>query len=104
MTANKRFILKPYDGLHCEVYDKDVEIAEVHRDDAKGLVGLLNELHEENQGYKRIISILKSLLLEKVEELKDDYERSVKAGMPTGAIIGELDSFEEICRIMEWIE
>lgn len=57
----------------------------------------MNELHEEN--YK-----IKSLLLKKVEELNDAYNKSAKTGMPTGGIIGELDSFEEICRIMEWIE
>ena len=34
---NKRFSLKAYDGLHCNIYDGEVDIAEVHRDDAKGL-------------------------------------------------------------------
>lgn len=58
---------------------------------------LLNELHEENHK-------IKSILLKKVEELNDAYNKSAKAGMPTGGIIGELDSFEEICKIMEWIE
>ena len=58
---------------------------------------LLNELHEENNK-------IKSILLKKVDELNDAYNKSAKAGMPTGGIIGELDSFEEICRIMEWIE
>ena len=47
---------------------------------------------------------IKSILLKKVDELNDAYNKSAKAGMPTGGIIGELDSFEEICRIMEWIE
>ena len=59
--------------------------------------GLLNELAEENHK-------IKSILLKKVEELNDAYNESAKAGMPTGGIIGELDSFEEICKIMEWIE
>lgn len=57
----------------------------------------LNELVEENNK-------IKSILLKKVEELNDAYNKSAKAGMPTGGIIGELDSFEEICKIMEWIE
>ena len=57
----------------------------------------LNELHEENHK-------IKSILLKKVEELNEAYNKSAKAGMPTGGIIGELDSFEEICKIMEWIE
>ena len=65
--------------------------------DGYGLCNLLNELHEENDK-------IKSILLKKVDELNDAYNKSAKAGMPTGGIIGELDSFEEICRIMEWIE
>ena len=56
MTA-KRFTLKTYDGITCDVFDKDTEIANVHRDDAKELVSLLNALHEENL------------------RLKDQYER-----------------------------
>ena len=63
----------------------------------ESFVERLNKLHEEH--YK-----IKSLLLKKVEELNDAYDKSARAGMPTGGIIGELDSFEEICRIMEWIE
>ena len=61
------------------------------------VVDLLNELHEENHK-------IKSLLLKKVEELNDAYDKSARAGMPTGGIIGELDSFEELCRVMGWIE
>lgn len=61
------------------------------------ICGLLNELHEENHK-------IKSLLLKKVEELNNAYNESARAGMPTGGVIGELDSFEEICRIMGWIE
>ena len=57
----------------------------------------INKLGEEN--YK-----IKSILLKKVEELNDAYNKSAKAGMPTGGIIGELDSFEEVCKIMEWIK
>lgn len=58
---------------------------------------LLNKLHEENHK-------IKSILLKRVDELNDAYNKSARAGMPTGAIIGELDSFEKICRIMGWIE
>ena len=50
--TEKRFTLKPYDGIRCDVLDGEIEIAEVHRDDAKGLVDLLNELHEENEQLK----------------------------------------------------
>ena len=56
-----------------------------------------NALHEENMK-------IKSFLLQKIDELNNDYERGARAGMPTGAIISELDSFEGICRIMGWIE
>ena len=67
------------------------------KDGFQDLCDMLNELNDEN--YK-----IKSLLLKKVEELHDTYDKCARAGMPTGGIIGELDSFEEICRIMGWIE
>ena len=57
----------------------------------------LNGLYEENHK-------IKSILLKRVEELNDAYNKSAKAGMPTGGIIGELDSFEEICEAMGWLE
>ena len=56
-----------------------------------------NTLHEENMK-------IKSFLLQKIDELNNDYERGVRAGMPTSAIISELDLFEGICRMMGWIE
>ena len=65
--------------------------------DLVDLIEDINKLAEEN--YK-----IKSILLKKVEELNDDYDRSARVGMPTGGIIGELISFKEICRIMGWIE
>lgn len=52
---NKRFTLKAYDGLHCNIYDGGVDIAEVHRDDAKGLCFLLNDLHNENQQLRKAL-------------------------------------------------
>lgn len=52
---NKRFSLKAYDGLHCNIYDGEVDIAEVHRDDAKGLCFLLNDLHNENQQLRKAL-------------------------------------------------
>ena len=64
---------------------------------ANVMCDLLNKLHDEN--YK-----IKSILLKRVDELNDAYNKSAKAGMPTGGIIDELDSFEEICRVMGWIE
>ena len=51
--TKKRFTLKPYDGIRCDVFDGEIEIAEVHRDDAKGLIDLLNALHEENEKLKK---------------------------------------------------
>ena len=57
--TEKRFTLKPYDGIRCDVFDGEIEIAEVHRDDAKGLIDLLNDLAEENEHLKKQIEELK---------------------------------------------
>ena len=84
-------------------YRNDLEGDDIYRGLTEGeltekeVVDLLNELYEEN--YK-----IKSILLQRVEELNDAYNKSAKAGMPTGGIIGELDSFEEICEDMGWLE
>ena len=64
----------------------------------------INQLFEEYNKLEKENNKIKSILLKKVEELNDAYNKSAKAGMPTGGIIGELDSFEQICKIMEWIE
>lgn len=82
------------------------------------VVKLLNELYEENeqlkhdatvliqanQDYRRENDKIKSLLLKKIKDLNNDYKQSARQGMPTGGIIGELDSFEEICEIMGWTD
>lgn len=44
----KRFTLKGFDGVRYDLFDGDVELAEVHKEDAKELCNLLNELAEEN--------------------------------------------------------
>lgn len=51
--TEKRFTLKGYDGIRCDLFDGDVELAEVHKEDAKELCNLLNELHEENEQLKQ---------------------------------------------------
>lgn len=93
MTKKKRFrkLMGFIQDNTCESGDLEgvMDLSEIE--------DMLNKLNDEN--YK-----IKSLLLKKVEELNDDYNKSARAGMPTGAIIGELDSFEGICRMMEWIE
>lgn len=60
------------------------------------VVDYLNNLHEENNK-------IKNILLNKKEELENDYNRGAKAGMPTGGIIGELDTIEDILEEMGWI-
>ena len=76
---------------------EQIVIEDISREKAHSVMNRLNELSDENHK-------IKSLLLKKVEELNDAYDKSAKAGMPTGGIIGELDSFEEVCRVMGWIE
>ena len=46
--TTKRFTLKGFDGVRYDLFDGDVELAEVHKEDAKELCNLLNELSEEN--------------------------------------------------------
>lgn len=86
------------------------------KQDLERLCDSLNELNDENkqlkydatvliqanQDYRRENHKIKSLLLKKIKNLNNDYQQLAKNGMPTGGIIGELDSFEEICEIMGW--
>ena len=57
-----------------------------------------------NQEYRKENNKIKTLLFQKIKELNDAYEKSAKAGVPTGGIIGELDLLEEICEEMEWLK
>ena len=92
MTAKRFTIIGTQIGRVIRDNETDVNTGDI------GIIfNWLNELAEENHK-------IKSILLKKVEELNDAYNKSARAGMPTGGIIGELDSFEEICKIMEWIE
>ena len=119
MTENKRF--KLFVGKYYGVQKADGEVifdSIISMAEADVLVDLLNDLTEENeqlkhdatvliqanQDYRRENDKIKSLLLKKVKDLNNDYQQSAKNGMPTGGIIGELDSFEEICEIMGWKE
>lgn len=64
----------------------------------------IDKLIKENEQLKEENNKIKSLLFQKIKELDDGYQKSAKAGMPTGGIIGELDSFEEICEEMGWLK
>lgn len=95
--TEKRFTHKKWYNER-QLFDGDEPFAIVDvYNQAVTICNKLNELAEENNK-------IKSILLKKVEELNDAYNKSAKAGMPTGGIIGELDSFEQICKIMEWLE
>ena len=63
-----------------------------------------HKLQKENEELEKENNKIKTLLFQKIKELNDDYQKSAKAGMPTGGIIGELDSFEEICEEMGWLK
>ena len=56
----KRFTLKGFDGIRCDLFDGDVELAEVHKEDAKELCNLLNELNDENIVLKQEVKLLRS--------------------------------------------
>ena len=89
------YFIDDFDNICRQKDGMDKDFAEII--DLVDLIKDINKLTEENHK-------IKSILLKKVEELNDAYDKSAKAGMSTGGIIGELDSFEEICKIMEWIE
>ena len=56
--TEKRFTSKASDWISCDIFDKEIEIANVHRDDAQGLCNLLNEQHETIQQLQHDASIL----------------------------------------------
>ena len=115
--TKKRFTLKYIEEQHlsANLYDDKTFIGSIGIG-AEFIVELLNTLSDENkqlthdatvliqvnQDYRRENHKIKSLLLKKIKDLNNDYEQSARKGMPTGGIIGELDSFEEICEIMGW--
>ena len=86
-TLNIMDNTKFHEHIYINKSSKDMEL----------LVGVLNALHEENIKIKTII-------MQKLKELEYDYEQGAKAGMPTGAIIGEIYTFEEICKEMDWLD
>ena len=114
--TEKRFINDIDDG---QLIDAKGELSTIDYSDKVDFYELwefLNKLNDENeqlrhdatvliqanQDYRRENDKIKSLLLNKIKDLNNDYKQSAKMGMPTGGIIGELDSFEEICEIMGW--
>lgn len=56
----------------------------------------MNELLEENEKLKQENNKIKKILLDKRKDLECAYDCAVKAGMPTGGTIGELDTIEDI--------
>ena len=43
-----------------------------------------------------LLNLFKEKCYRKYSELREDYDRAVKAGMSTGGIIGELNTFEKL--------
>jgi len=60
------------------------------------------KLKYENEQLKKENNKIKNILLNKKKDLECDYNRGAKAGMPTGGIIGELITIEDILEEMEW--
>ena len=62
---------------------------EEHKRCVDNYVDKIKEVEKENENIKKII-------INKRKEALNDYDRSAKAGMPTGGIIGEIDLLETI--------
>ena len=62
---------------------------EEHKRCVDNYVDKIKEVEKENENIKKV-------LINKRKEVIDDYDRSAKAGMPTGGIIGEIDLLETI--------
>ena len=76
--------MKGFDGVRYDLFDGDVELAEVHKEDAKELCNLLNELHEENQERKRAMRIAEQYneqLLNENKKLKKYLDSISKGGL-----------------------
>ena len=84
--TEKRFTLKAYDGITCDVFDNGIEIANIHRDDAKGLCDLLNGLNEEN------IELLnfKNKVFNSLDEKIKNGEEAIEWGKSIGADAGAM--------------
>lgn len=72
------------------------QLARVNREGVKKV----QKLAEENEQLKKEINKIKNILLDKEKDLECDYNRAAKAGMPTGGIIGELITIEDILKEM----
>ena len=55
----------------------------------------MGRLEEENENIKKVIS-------NKRNEVIDDYEKSAKAGMPTGGLVAKINLLETIMNELSW--
>ena len=62
---------------------------EEHKRCVDNYVDKIKEVEKENENIKKV-------LINKRKEVLNDYDKSAKAGMPTGGIIGEIDLLETI--------
>lgn len=72
------------------IFDNDIRFSDYEEPDLpenKTIEKILAENTEDN---------IVQIILNKRNRLIEDYDRAVRAGMPTGAIIGEIDIVEEI--------
>lgn len=61
------------------------------------IMKLANELNDENEQLKKKI---KKILQKKYNQSKKDYERAVKAGMPSSISYDEMEIYEELAKEM----
>lgn len=71
------------DGSKCQILEDDV-------------VGLLNDLSEENGQLKKQLQMIKRIIQTQITEREEDLQISIKAGMPTGGMYSEIESLKEL--------
>ena len=57
---------------------------------------LLNELHEENEELLQFKYKVYRVINERIDLLESDYNKAVKAGMPSNSVYGEIELLEDL--------
>lgn len=59
---------------------------------------LLNEINNENEQFKNKVY---SVINKRINVLENDYNKAVKAGMPSNSVYGEIELLEELKKELE---
>lgn len=59
---------------------------------------LLNEINNENEQFKNKVYLV---INKRINVLENDYNKAVKAGMPSNSVYGEIELLEELKKELE---